>query len=121
APQRPSFEASRSDPSVGNLLQFLGEILIFFAGGTAAAGDLDKLGLGEIDLAGGDIAFAQIFTDKNVIGIDGKRFLIVADALIDLARLAIAVPDIVENARIVLIGDRGENRQRPVIFAGLGE
>src|SRR5262245_54924995 len=79
---------------------------IFLARRAATLLDLDQFEIGQVELALGDIALAEIFARVDVLGIDRERLLVKRNAEIDVAELAVTVAQIGQHPGIVFVGDR---------------
>src|SRR5262245_60432554 len=116
--KRPAPAPKRRGNSVQTGINMLGQFLVFLACGAAPAGDLVQLGLGQVYSTVGHIAFTQIFASQHEIRIDFEGLVVVAKSLLETAGFAVAVANVVQDPRIVLVGNRLENLNSPFIFAG---
>src|SRR5688572_1013277 len=90
------------------VVDLLGEFRVLFAALAATFLDLGQLFLGRLDIALLQVGLAHIFTHQRVFRIVPQRFLVIAEADGDAAGLAVRIAEIVEDARIGLVGRKAE-------------
>jgi hypothetical protein len=66
------------------------------------------------------IALAEIFPGLDVVRIERQRLVVIVDALVEIAELARVVADHVQDGRLRLLLDAGEQRERLAIAAVVG-
>src|SRR5690606_25344011 len=98
-----------------------GEQHVLLATLSATPLDLAQLFPRGRDIALLQIGLAHIFANQRVVGIVPQRFLVVAEAYRDAAGLAVRIAEIVEDARIGLVGRQAEDRDRLAVAAFMGE
>src|SRR5262245_29948866 len=94
--------------SLDRFLDRLIQLGILLTGCTADALDLGELLLGKVDLAYGDIAFAQIFAGIGIVGIQSNRLLVISNSLGEVTELAVGITQAVQHLGIVLVNNRAE-------------